>query len=359
MNIHETRRNTTANGNENPPKFSSSRAGLTAFPASNNPNLISTSFQHLEVRDARGTATRGGKMARQGKLNLAALGLIVFELAFCQVRPLFSHDAILSAFWNSLSLGVGLFVYGVLLKILRERLGQSKIANLKRKYPGECYRWDYPWDKEGASDKSKSVLRSWLIAMLMFAFAVPLNVATYANASNPTMQTVVSGLIGGLLDLALLVHIVRSIYKSVRFLRYGSSRVKFAHFPYSLTEKIELTLLEASRLQGCTKIEAKLRCVEERLVVESIGQRLVEHLVAHQLYAETQQLKPLASNQDRIKLCFQAPGDARLSTDLEDDCPRYWELEIRAELPGVDYNSVFLLPIYARTADLQKVLNRA
>ena len=37
-----------------------------------------------------------------------------------------------------------------------------------------------------------------------------------------------------------------------------------------------------------------------------------------------------------------APG-----TSLVMRPPRYWELEVNAAMPGVDYRAVFLVPVYA------------
>jgi len=36
-----------------------------------------------------------------------------------------------------------------------------------------------------------------------------------------------------------------------------------------------------------------------------------------------------------------------LSTRMSGEVPRYWELVVSGEAPGVDYGAVFLLPIYA------------
>jgi hypothetical protein len=42
------------------------------------------------------------------------------------------------------------------------------------------------------------------------------------------------------------------------------------------------------------------------------------------------------------------PNDAELSTQLNGRPAKFWELEVKAKTPGVDYHERFLLPIYAK-----------
>ena len=40
--------------------------------------------------------------------------------------------------------------------------------------------------------------------------------------------------------------------------------------------------------------------------------------------------------------------ESRLRSRLSDNPPTYWELEIHAKTPGVDYKASFLVPVYAK-----------
>jgi hypothetical protein len=51
---------------------------------------------------------------------------------------------------------------------------------------------------------------------------------------------------------------------------------------------------------------------------------------------------------DALPITFNLPtGD--LGTKISEcSTPRYWELEIHADTPGVDFNARFLVPVYTR-----------
>jgi hypothetical protein len=55
----------------------------------------------------------------------------------------------------------------------------------------------------------------------------------------------------------------------------------------------------------------------------------------------------------RIPIHFELPppGPTVLPTELDAELPRYWELEVWAELQGLDFAAVFLLPVYQRPED--------
>jgi hypothetical protein len=50
-----------------------------------------------------------------------------------------------------------------------------------------------------------------------------------------------------------------------------------------------------------------------------------------------------------IPLSFDLPSGGK-STNLESLPCYYWEIEVTADTPGVDYNAVFILPVYEKPA---------
>ena len=49
-----------------------------------------------------------------------------------------------------------------------------------------------------------------------------------------------------------------------------------------------------------------------------------------------------------VPVTFLLPPSKDLSTSLSERPPRYWELKVEADTPGVDYEATFLVPVYAK-----------
>ena len=46
-----------------------------------------------------------------------------------------------------------------------------------------------------------------------------------------------------------------------------------------------------------------------------------------------------------VELRYELPADA-LPTQLNADKPRFWELEVKLDLPGLDFSETYLVPFY-------------
>jgi hypothetical protein len=52
-----------------------------------------------------------------------------------------------------------------------------------------------------------------------------------------------------------------------------------------------------------------------------------------------------------MELKFKLP-EKGFETRLSERPPRYWELEVLAETPGIDFNAFFFLPVYKASESL-------
>jgi hypothetical protein len=131
---------------------------------------------------------------------------------------------------------------------------------------------------------------------------------------------------------------------AVVLLKFGESRVVYGTVPLYAGERLRLHFEGGRLLENCPSLEAQLLCVEE--FYERAGEN--SRAVYEQLY------------RDAVTFATGAAGTAQLGFDLPRDAPgtrlavqageypRYWELVVSANLPGIDYEGVFLLPIYAQ-----------
>jgi hypothetical protein len=87
-------------------------------------------------------------------------------------------------------------------------------------------------------------------------------------------------------------------------------------------------------------MRATLRCIEERFEVRQTGKNRVRVSVPYELYRDEAAVAP-GEPSLRFELPENVPG-----TRLAAQPPRYWELELAAEAPGVDFGARFLVPVY-------------
>ena len=130
------------------------------------------------------------------------------------------------------------------------------------------------------------------------------------------------------------------------FLKYGNSRLRFGNFPFLLGDKLSVILVDLP--SEINQFQLDLICIEEKYEIHQRGQERESKVVCYQLYHESRTLsgrEVVASG--KLSLEWDLPGDPELASTLSQRPARFWELEVKADTPGVDYHSSFLLPVYA------------
>ena len=263
-------------------------------------------------------------------IGVAAIlvGLGVFELGSGKDGP--PLIAILG-FGGAFALA-GLFVcsHGVLG--LRRKYRRRRFAGQQR---GQPWFADHPWDITGTTDHAgRRLLWPFGISGFLFVFLIPFNCFFFSGDSS-RMPWFVKAFIG-LFDGAFVFVLAYALYCLGRYLKYGSSLLRFNGFPFFLGERLDVQFVPPDRLQDFRALDMTLRCVEERF--ETHGDDNV--IRCYEVYAETRRC-------DVDAIAFDLPDDAP-STALAERPPVYWEIDIKADVPGIDYETSFLVPVYAK-----------
>lgn len=210
-------------------------------------------------------------------------------------------------------------------------------AAVRRRYPEQPWMWDFAWDRQGGRDVAPAEAgRLLAIAGFLALFLVPLHWIAFASDESPGIFQVVTALF----DLLGAVLLARVVFLALRRIRFGASRIRFARFPFAAGGVVEIALDGVSRRARAVPITATLRHVEEREEVrESVGERETR-TTSYELWRETRTVAPGAP-----VVTFAVPAGAP-GTALSAHPARYWELELHADLPGVDYRGRFLVPVY-------------
>ena len=148
------------------------------------------------------------------------------------------------------------------------------------------------------------------------------------------------------LGLFLLLCVGGAVVHFLRFLKRGRSWLRFARFPFFLGERLEVTLVASRGLKPCRELALTLRCIEDRFVSEAE----CEGIRSYEVYADTQKIEAtgdIVAGNPEMAIAFDLPADA-WPTSLSAEHPTYWEIEVRSETPGIDYEATFLVPVYAR-----------
>jgi len=238
--------------------------------------------------------------------------------------------------------GLSLIVHGI--KGLRLR---ARVAERKRAHPTEPWKWDHLWDPYGARDDgARRVRRGFFGAAFLVVFMLPFNYVGFVLQGVPGRWFWVG--IVGLFDLIAVMVVGYAVYLLMRYLKYGTSAVSFDAFPFRLGERASLRFLGPGRSELLEPVQVTLRAVEERYETRGSGKNRSQQVVCYETYADTQAIDDVRARWEGrrgLQVAFDVPRDAA-GTRLGERPPRYWELEITADVPGVDYRAVFLLPVY-------------
>ena len=294
-----------------------------------------TNVVELTGTPPRGSSTRGGGcLALFGSIFIAAGAGIAFlvnrhpEGANIPLPYIYGIAGLFSIAGLAVSMG------GVNAMLRRRRKDR-----LLRERPQEPWMADYPWDRKGERDRPFAKALNGLIGLFVFGlFLAPFNFLAYREAN------VVVFLVAGLLDLLLLASIGVWFYGLGRALKYGAAWIEYGRFPFFLGDAFEARLGCRGRLNRFEKVTVTLRFIRE--TQETRGKSSTT--VRYQHWAETKTYLPQQlSMVPDLPVSFALPaGD--YGTSLTGDSPRYWEIEMKGQAPGIDFASSFLVPVYAR-----------
>jgi hypothetical protein len=238
--------------------------------------------------------------------------------------------------------GFSLILHG--FKGLRLR---ARVAERKRAHPDEPWMWDHPWDRFGArGDSARRVRKAFFGAAFLVVFMVPFNYVGFVLEDVPGRWFWMG--IVGLFDVVAVVAVGYAFYVLLRYLKYGTSAVSFEGFPFRLGDQASLRFLGPGRSELLEPMTVTLRAVEEAYETRGSGKNRSQQVVCYETYVDTQAIDDVRGRWEGrrgLALEFDLPREAA-GTRLSERPPRYWELEITADVPGVDYRAVFLLPVY-------------
>lgn len=255
-------------------------------------------------------------------------------------------SAINAPYWVLTCFGASFTAAGLLVLVLvyREwRLDQLRLSQMAV-YPHIPVLADYPWHPEGGNKSPwPKIWKSVGGSLFLLVFLGPFNWwAWMSNDGSIFIQLIVS-----LFDLLLLVSFGDIVWRIAVANKYGKSGLRYLRFPYYTGHDVELKWLPPRIFRTATKLTGILRCVEEWTEVHGHGKNRSKEVIHEQVWAATRVLDNfcLSSAEKFCTFLFAVPAEAP-GTHLVDEPLIFWELEVRADVPGLDFKERYLVPVY-------------
>jgi hypothetical protein len=208
--------------------------------------------------------------------------------------------------------------------------------------PLEPWLADHPWTGQRVPAERRGGLFHQLGCLVVTClFVAPIHWFAFVSGKAPLIVKIIAGA----LDLAPFVLVFSLALEHWKRLRWGRAHLELDRFPVHVGQRLHARLVPARRL-AAGKLELTLLCVEERHELRQSGGGKKSNVVVAYAHHEARQSVDLATSAgDGVGVVFELPRDAP-GTRLSHDPPTYWELRATADTPGIDFEEVFLLPIY-------------
>lgn len=231
--------------------------------------------------------------------------------------------------------GAAIMTGGVRGLVARSRRRAALARN-----PDAPWHADHPWDERVARDRASNPLGHFALAAFMTLFLAGFNFFAFGVEGSPIPVKVIIGIF----DLVLVAVWGNAFYVLGRRLKYGTTKVRLAMFPFLVGHELKVTVELPTALRDFPELRATLRYVEQLWEVHGSGKNRSKRLVSYERWAE-EQVIPRDRIGRELGLEFDVPAGAP-PTCLAETPAHFWELQLDAETPGIDYHGLFLLPVY-------------
>ena len=238
------------------------------------------------------------------------------------------------------SAGMAIMVHGARGLAHRSRMAARREAN-----PREPWTWDHPWSPYGSHDDAgRTMARVAGFAAFGAILLAPFNWLSFFSGAD------VGGLkpVTAIFDLMMIGVGAWAAYLVARRRKYGVGMLRFRRFPFTTGDEVEVMLARVGPLASLDALEATLRCVQERYETTRRSGKRESRVVCYEVWSETRRSEQgdgRRSTERDFTWRFTVPESVP-GTTLSERPPTYWELEVKAEMPGVDYRATFLVPVY-------------
>jgi hypothetical protein len=202
---------------------------------------------------------------------------------------------------------------------------------------------DYNWDtREFAPPRWKRAAVAVAVAAFVTLFLSIFNWWAFFTNSPMMVKIIVA-----LLNLIVVFAWWEAAKRIWHAKKFGASRIVFDRFPYRRGSPIALRWEVEDGVAQINKGTFTLRCVEEWYETRGSGKSRSTTLVHEERWRGTWQVDGASSLRrgESVALRFELPANAP-ATQLSAARPVFWELEVKLDLAGLDFEETYLVPMY-------------
>ncbi len=245
--------------------------------------------------------------------------------------------------------GVG---FGGITLALAGRRKLKEQAKLEARHPDSPWLWRLDWASGRIIDSGRTTMfTSWVFAAFWNLISLPtgfLGVRAAIREEKP------EALLALLFPLAGIGFVVWAMRATLRYRKYGVSRLELSTIPGVVGRTLTGMVRAPARMQPEEGFQVILSCV--RRVTTRSGKN---SSTSESILWQDERLVPgeasrtAAAMETHIPVAFRLPADAVACDDTNPNNRVLWRLQLAAEVPGVDYEAQFEVPVFRTSASGQ------
>ena len=231
----------------------------------------------------------------------------------------------------------GVLVSGFGLKKIFTYYSKSNARLINSHRP---WTYDMDWKKDGWSHSKIGAILYNIFGLGMVYLLFSPFVYFFSKSKNlPVVFPIAIGLM-----VLLFTYIgIKQILKAIRF---SGVKCAYLRFPYFLGEEFEVKITGLPNHIDSNSIHTELRCLQSKLKESRHNHKNQRYFKC--LYKDEQDYNSHMISRNSINIKFDIPQDENLGTDLIQADYIYWELRVWTEIPGVNFDYGFPVPIYRK-----------
>jgi hypothetical protein len=233
--------------------------------------------------------------------------------------------------------GLGLIIAG----LYAYRKSKQRDALLK-KFPGKPWKADSRWSGfKIITSQLNTLIATWAFSLFFSLFVSIFIFLLYSDNNAPTIAWAIIGLF----SIFAVFSLFGAIYKTLGYLKYGESQMFLQQIPLVPGAQFKGVVVLPKGIGPGQKIDLEFIC-EKCLTTGSGKHRSTQTTVVHK-----EKAVEITDRNKRVNERLIVPTDFTVPEEGEPDSPYTnptieWKLKAVAEVPGVDYEAIFSLPVF-------------